>query len=75
MSERKKQLHDITQELEGAKLSLEEERELLDQLAEECMRAGKNLADDHIVMEQSKKVDQAILRLYHLNKMLEEADE
>lgn len=71
MSEEKRHSDDIERELEGAKLNLEEERELLDQLAEECMRAGKNLADDRIVMEQSRKVDQAILRLYDLNKLLE----
>lgn len=53
-------------------LLLKKEREKLDKLAEESLRAGRSLSDSPEVLKQARIVDGYVLREVELQKMLEE---
>jgi len=75
MADNKNEKKELKQKVDQTQINLEEERRLLEWLAEECMRAGKNFSEDPILMEQSEKVDQTIVSLHDLQDMLEEAED
>ena len=53
-------------------LLLKKEREKLDKLAEESLRAGKSLSDEPEILKQARVVDGLVLKEVELQKMLEE---
>jgi len=65
-----KDIERLKKKLYVAKQNLKKQQELLDGLAEDCVNMGKNLSDDAVIMEQSKAVDNAILEIYDLYKMI-----
>ena len=55
-------------------LQAQEEIELLNRLAEEALQQGKLLAQDEALLRQSRRTDEMILSVQHLQSMLDEMD-
>ena len=65
---------DLEKQLMENELQLKKEREELDRLAEESLRAGISLSDQPEVLEQARVVDGLVLKEMELQRMLEECE-
>lgn len=62
------------QALQAQEEALQQEIELLNRLAEEALQQGKPLAQDETLLRQSRRTDEMILSVQHLQRMLDEMD-
>ena len=62
------------QALQAQEEALQQEIELLNRLAEEALQPGKLLAQDEALLRQSRRTDEMILSVQHLQSMLDEMD-
>lgn len=65
---------DLEKQLLENEKQLNKERAELDRLAEESLRAGRNLSEKPEVLRQARVVDCLVLKEIELQKMLEECD-
>ena len=60
------------QALQAQEEALQQEIELLNRLAEEALQQGKLLAQDEALLRQSRRTDEMILNVQHLQSMRDE---
>ena len=69
------QRDEIKNELDLNSKKLEEERAILNKLAQECLNAGKSISNEPRLFNQARIVDDLVINDEKLGKVLEEIDE
>ncbi len=66
---------EIKNELELNNKRLNEEREILNELAQKCINEGKNISEEPMLFNQNRIVDELAINDEKLRKVLEDIDD
>ena len=70
-----RQKNELLAQLDLNNKKLEKERELLNQMAKDCINSGKKLSDEPMIFRQERIVDELVINEEKLRKLYEEIED
>ena len=69
------QKNELISQMDQNNKKLEQEREVLNQMARDCINAGKKLSDEPMIFRQERIVDDLVINEEKLQKLFDEIKE
>ena len=70
-----RQKNELLAQLDLNNKKLEKERELINQMAKDCINSGKKLSDEPMIFRQERIVDELVINEEKLRKLYEEIED